>query len=143
MNGQIVGLLEQMRVKLAEGEEAFGPDSIFWTGDVGTADADGDEPGADNDADSDVFESFNLYFDDIIRDLQDEYDVSEADAEDFAFSVLREMVDAGEIPDLPEDEDDIAALSAWIGSAKSAGLEVRVLEAAEAEAEDPEEAEDA
>lgn len=138
MNGLMVGLLEQMRVKLTEGEEAFGPDSIFWTGDVGTP----DESGADNDEDSEVFESFNLYFDDIIRDLQDEYDVTESDAEDFAFSVLREMVDAGEIPDLPEDEDDIAALSTWIGAAKSAGFEARVLEAAEAEAEEPEESDD-
>lgn len=122
MNPQMIQLLEQMRHQLMLETEAHGADAQGDSGEPG-------ESGASNVGDG--IDSFNLYFDDIVDDLLEEYELTAEEAEEFMFSVMRDMIVAGQIPDLPEDEDDEAGLAKWLGAVKTAGFEARVLAAAE------------
>lgn len=131
MKPQVTELLEQMRVQLVRESEAHGPDSTAGAqGDSGEA----GELGAENE--ENAIDAFNLYFDDIVEDLLEEYELTEAEAEDFMFGVMRDMITAGTIPDMPEDEEDEAALAQWLGAVKSAGFEAQVLAVAEQSAVD-------
>lgn len=126
MKPQVTEMLEQMRVRLVQESEAHGPDSEAGAqGDSGEA----GELGAQNS--ENALDAFSLYLDDIVADLLEDYDISETAAEEFMFSVMRDMIVAGQIPDLPEDEDDEAGCAQWLGAAKSAGFEARVLAVAE------------
>lgn len=132
MNAQMNSLLEQLRTQFiaeAEDETAFGPDSEQ---DSETGEGEPGELGAKNVTDG--FDAFDLYMDDIVLDLLDEYELDDNDAIDFVFSIADELADEGKLPFIPE-EDDEKALTDWLGKAKTLGFEAIVLARAEAAAE--------
>lgn len=134
MNAEMNHLLEQMRTQLAEGEEAWGPNSDAKTGSEGEP----GELGAENE--NNIWDAFDLYIGDMVDDLTEKYELDDDDALDFIFSVADDLAEDGKLPEIPVGDDE-KAVALWLGKAGSFGFERMVLDAAEEEA-DSEDAED-
>lgn len=108
--------------------ETWGPedDSGTPTGDEAAA-GDGE---AINPDDTDT--SFNGYVYDLVDAILAVYDVEggEDGAIDFILSVADDLADSGELPPLPDDEDD-EGMAVWLGKAKTIAFGNIVLKAAE------------
>lgn len=121
---------EQLRAELAEGEEAWGPDSDAQ------GDSSGGQPGSTGASNnSNIWDAFDLYIGDMVDDLLEEYDLSEEEAIDFVFSVADDLAAEGKIPPIPTEENDAKAVANWLGVTGSMGFERMVLDAAEEAAE--------
>ena len=133
MRSDLTSKLEQLRKKLTEGEEAFGPDS---DGSVNSADAEDDaagEGGADNVSPIDAL--VDEYIGSIVDSMLEEYDIEAEEATDFVLAVAEDLAEDGTLPPVP-DYDDEANAAIWLGKAKSVVLHDLVLAAADAGAEE-------
>lgn len=135
MNAEMTNVLtemrEHLRAQLAEGEEAWGPDSDAQ------GDTSGGAPGSTGATNaSNVWDAFDLYIGDMVDDLLEEFDLTEEEAIDFVFGVADDLSADGKMPEIPSEEDDEQAVAKWLGVAGSMGFERMVLDAADEAAED-------
>lgn len=125
MNAEISSRLASLRTLIegptSAGDEAHGPGSVQDTEHSNSEAGTGEALNV-----SDVEDTLNMYMGDIISDILDNYDLNEDEAEEYVFEMIDQAAEEGLIPEFPEedgDEDDNLNLAAWLGAAKSAGLE--------------------
>lgn len=125
MNSQINAVLTQIREKL--NESAWGPqlpdvaDTSHLAGEPG-------EHGAENVEDSE--DVLDMYLSSMVDHIMQHYDADEEEAADVVFQAIEDKVSEGELPDMPDEGAPEAELSAWLGKAKSLGLQHAVVELA-------------
>lgn len=119
MQSKISQQLEQLRKTLSEQAEG---ESVV--------DGEAGEGGAENV--SDVNDNFYAYIDGIVGSILDEYDVDEEEAVDYVFAVADDLAQAGDLPEIPA-EDDLVATAEWMGKATSMLFGELVLAAVESE----------
>lgn len=124
MTPQINAVLDEIRLRL---ENAFGPE-------VASSGVDSHNKGEPGDGEAenitDVEDALDLYLNSMISKLEAEYDFEEDDAIGLVFDVIDELGEEGLLPPFPEDDATDEMLAAWMGKAKSVGLQARVIEAA-------------
>jgi hypothetical protein len=75
-------------------------------------------------------ERVDAFLTDVVESLMAEYDVDEEDAFDFVVSVADAMAEAGELPEMPAEDDEDDLQSEWLGAATTSGFAAVVLEVA-------------
>jgi len=126
MDEQVVASLAKIRRTLSEDGDYVPIDSEAEgeAGDLGAVNADV------------ASERVDAYLTTIVDSLMDEYEIDEDDAFDFVTSVAEAMAEAGDLPELPGEDDEDDMQSAWLGAATTAGFQATVLEVAAESAEE-------
>lgn len=124
MTPQINAVLDEIRLRL---ENAFGPEVAS----SGSGSHNRGEPG-DGEAENvtDVEDALDLYLNAMISKLEAEHEFDEDSAIGLVFDVIDELGEEGLLPPFPEEDATDEMLAAWMGKAKSVGLQARVIEAA-------------
>ena len=123
MTPQINAVLDEIRLRL---ENAFGPELANATTDDSHNTGAAGEGEAENV--SDIGDSFDQYLNDMISSLETA-GFDEDTAIGLVFDVADELAEEGLLPPFPEDDSTDQMLAAWLGKAKSVGLQARVIEA--------------
>ena len=126
----LYGALTEARMHLIEDENEM-TEAMFVLGELSEQDDDGvTMDGPDNDDDG-AAETFEGYMEAILARLADE-GMTADEAIELVSGVADELATDGELPSLPEDEEDSESISAWLGAAQSIGFEARVYATLEA-----------
>lgn len=110
-------LMEEIRLRLEDEEEAEPGDMSVPVNPDGTADA------------------LDAYVDDVVQALLDAYELDVEDAVGFVLELAEVFAEEGVLPPFPDEEDPAEMRSAWLGKAKSVGFAAEVLQAASEAAE--------
>jgi hypothetical protein len=122
MTPQINAVLDEIRLRL---ENAFGPEAAPTSSHAQGEPGDGEAANL-----TDVEDALDLYLNAMIGKLEQDYDFDEDTAIGLVFDVIEELGEEGLLPPFPEEEATDEMLAAWMGKAKSVGLQARVIEAA-------------
>jgi hypothetical protein len=93
-------------------------------------------------AEGDAWNVFDDYLSSVLDALLVDHDLNEEHMLDIVFSAAQDWVDAGKLPEIPDDSADASEVDAWVAAAKDADFLKAVVAAAEDIEDDEDEDED-
>jgi hypothetical protein len=135
MNAQINGVLEQIRVKLAESAWG-GPGLPSMPPDASPMPPTAGAPGSASMTSTEVEDALDMYLSGMVDSLMNQYDATDEEAADTVFAAIDQAVADGKLPELPDDDASEQEVSLWVGKATLARLQHLVNEYARNNAEE-------